>query len=108
MPLTSMTKGEVAEIYFNAYDPANPSVVQQGFLTQPFPAKRWLFVVDAIDQAKGRHQLKMLTTFEEPPNTDVAMVHSLGDTFGERWMQFVTRAVEILNATKAEVSKLFK
>jgi hypothetical protein len=64
-------------------------------------------VVDAIDQAQGRHQLKMVTAFEEPPNTDISMAHSLGDTFGERWMRLVTRTVEILKATKVEVSKLF-
>lgn len=109
IPATSITKGESVDIHFDAYDLANPTAVQQGFLTQTFPTnKKWLFVVDAIDQAQGRHQLKMLTTFAEPPNTDISMAHSLGDTFGERWMRFVTRAVEILNATKTELSKLFK
>lgn len=109
IPVTSMTKGEIAEIHFDAYDLANPAVVQEGFLTKTFPSdKRWLFVVDAVDQAQGRHQLKMVMRCEEKPTTDMTMVHSLGDTFGERWMHSVARVVEVLSATKTELSKLFK
>lgn len=109
VPESDLLKGDSMEIHFDAYDLANPTVKQVGFLTQAFPKNLpWLFVVDSIDQAGGRHQLKILRHTGDNAPTDVTMQHSLGDTFGERWMKFVTRTVEILQFTKSEIAKLFK
>ena len=102
--------GDSMEIHFNAYDIDNPSPsANQAGLMHTFPSrKRWLFVVDAIDQAGGRHQLQMLKNAGDNAPIDVKMVHALGDTLGGRFIKKVRRTVEILQAAKAEVLKLFR
>jgi hypothetical protein len=109
-PESDLLKGDSMQIHFDAYDLNNPSASgKQGVLMHAFPPKRrWLFVVDAIDQAGGRHQLKILRNIGDDAPTDASMTHALGDTFGERWVKLVTRTVEILRATRDEILKLFK
>jgi hypothetical protein len=99
------------EIYFDANGNEKPdsNAIDAGVI-HSFPTnQRWLFVVDAIDQAGGRHQLQLLKEagVGNPPIT-AKMVHSLGETFGEGITKRVRRAVEILMALKAEVRKLFR
>jgi hypothetical protein len=50
----------------------------------------------------------MLKNVGDNAPIDVKMVHALGETFGERFVKKVKRAVEVLLATKAEVLKLFR
>jgi hypothetical protein len=110
VPESDLLKGDSMEIHFDAYDLKNPTASEkQGVLVHAFPPnRRWLFVVDAIDQAGGRHQLKMLRNIGDDAPTDVSMAHALGDTFGERWVKQVARMVEIFRATKDEILKLFR
>lgn len=110
VPESDLMSGDSMEIHFNAYDIDNPSPsANQAGLMHSFPSrKRWLFVVDAIDQAGGRHQLQMLKNAGDDAPIDVKMVHALGETFGERFMKKVRRTVEILQAAKAEVLNLFR
>ena len=109
-PESDLMSGDSMEIHFDAYEIDNPNQnTKQGVLTHSFPSsRRWLFVVDAIDQAGGRHQLQMLKNAGENAPIDVKMVHALGETSGERFTKKVKRTVEILLAAKAEVRKLFR
>ena len=70
--------------------------------------KRWLFVVEAFDQANGRHQLQIVRTpgLEGATTMQFKMVHSLGDTFGERIVKMSRRLVEILRGVGAELRRL--
>lgn len=111
VPESDLMSGDSMQIHFDAYDIDNPNQsTGQGVLMHSFPSnKKWLYVVDAIDQAGGRHQLQMLRNVDgNNASTDVKMVHALGETFGERFTKKVRRTVEILLAAKAECRKLFR
>jgi hypothetical protein len=59
-----------------------------------------LFVMDTIDQANGRHQIKILFSGMKESTIAVTMAHAQGDSFGERVAAFAARLKEILNAIK--------
>lgn len=110
VPEGDLMSGDAMQIYFNAFDPEipDPDAAPNGALFS-FPAdRRWIFIIDAIDQAGGRHQLQLLKEAGKNAPIDIKMVHALGETFGERLMKQVSRSVEILRAIKAELSKLFR
>lgn len=111
-PEGDLMSGDSMEIHFDAYDIDNPTSNSNSIragLMHSFPtSRRWLFVVDAIDQAGGRHQLQMLKDAGDTAPIDVKMVHALGETFGERFIKRVRRTVEILQAAKAELLKVFR
>jgi hypothetical protein len=110
VPEGDLMSGDAMEIFFDAFDPNNPiQNDRRNGLMYAFPIDRkWLFVIDAIDQAGGKHQLQMIRNAGEEAPIDIKMVHSLGETFGERLTKKVGRAVEILLAAKVEIGKLFK
>ena len=108
VPESDLMSGDAMQIDFDAFDPDNPNQIgRNGEMFSFPPNRRWLFVVDAIDQAGGRHQLQLLKSAGDKAPIDVKMVHALGETFGERFVKRVARAVEILSAAKAEIRKLF-
>ena len=53
VPESDLMSGDSMQIHFDAYDIDNPNAgTKQGVLIHSFPSnRRWLFVVDAIDQA---------------------------------------------------------
>ena len=88
---TELFKGESTSV---AFEPLKPSDLQ----------RRWLFVVESIDQANGRHQLHVLRSAAPNVEIFVTMVHGPGDSLGERLEKLAKRCVEILNA----ITRAFK
>lgn len=72
--------GESLGATFDAYDP-DAHDCSKSFGEQAFKeGSRWLFVIEALDQAQGIHQLKMAMTINGyDAKTDVSMAHSLGE-----------------------------
>jgi hypothetical protein len=92
--LTELFKGEFTGVAFPGFKPTDLH-------------RRWVFIVDCIDQSNGKHQLKILRTGLPSGETHVSMAHS-GDTLGERVEKCVSRFVEILNAVIRAFRKLGK
>jgi hypothetical protein len=105
VPANDLMKGESMVVDFVAFNPDDLTDDSECVFK---PNTKWLFVVDSIDQAQGRHQLKMLKNVGDDVPCDMSMTHALGDTFGERVVKSIRRGVEILLGVKAEVSELFK
>lgn len=93
--LTELFKGEAAEVSFAGFQESDLN-------------RRWLFVVDAIDQANGKHQLQVLRLGNPDGEEIKTMVHGPGDSLGERVEKMVNRCVEILNAVIRAFGKLGK
>ena len=91
--LTELFKGESTDVSFPGFKPADLQ-------------RRWVFVVDCIDQSNGKHQLKILRTGLPNGETHVSMAHRSGDTLGERAEKIASRFVEILNAIIRAFRKL--
>lgn len=101
-----LMKGETAHVEFDGYDPTRPP---DGSICTFVQGSKWLFVMDSVDNAQGRHQLQMLMTIGVTQGQgELNMVHAIGDTFGEWVVMSVRRGVEILIGIKAEISKLFR
>ena len=72
----------------------------------PFPHdKKWLFIIDTIDQANGRHQLQILSNTAGKGVTEVSFVNAIGDTLHERMQKRRQRAIETLDALWLKFSK---
>jgi hypothetical protein len=91
--LTELLSGESTKVSF------------AGFKKQDLQ-RRWLFVIDSIDHSNGRHQLRVVRSWFPSNETFVSMVHSRGDSLGERVESIANRYVEILNAIKRTIDKI--
>jgi hypothetical protein len=80
-------------------------VAFQGFAPEDLH-RRFLFVVEALDQSNGHHQLKIVRSGLPSGETSVTMAHRTGETVGERIAALAGRYVEILNAIKRQSDKL--
>jgi hypothetical protein len=91
--LMELFKGEATKVAFQGFKPEDLH-------------RRFLFVVEALDQSNGHHQLKIVRSGLPRGETSVSMAHRSGDSFGERIAALANRSVEILNAIKRAADKL--
>jgi hypothetical protein len=91
--LTELLRGESTKVSFADFKAADLH-------------RRWLFVIESIDHSNGRHQLRIVRSGLPSNETFVSMVHSRGDSFGERLEAITKRCVEILNAIKRAVERI--
>jgi hypothetical protein len=106
VPTNDLMKGESTVVDFVAFNPADPTDNSEHVFN---PNIKWLFVVDSIGQAQGKHQLKiLLKSIGNDVPGEMIMAHALGDTFGEWVVKSVKRGIEILLGIKTEILKLFK
>jgi hypothetical protein len=97
-PKSELLKGESICIHF---DPFGKDV-------HAMENNSWLFVVEAFDQANGRHQLQIIRILgtDDSVNVQFKMVNSLGETIGERAVKSARRFVDIIQAVRVELKKL--
>ena len=95
---SELLKSESMRIQFDPFGPDAHAI----------ESKPWLFVVEAFDQINGRHQLQIIRTPgpDDIANVQFKMVHSIGETFGERVVSATRRLVEIVQGVKSELMKL--
>ena len=121
---SELLKSEEMEIRFEEFDdrvsnighPSNPLVGRDTGRAIEGDAHNgsWLYVIEAYDRANGRHQLQILRSPWSNTIADldlttalhVKMVHSLGETFGERAVGLARRIVQIIKAVGKELRDL--
>jgi hypothetical protein len=91
--LLELFKGEATKVMFQGFKPEDLH-------------RRFLFVVEALDQSNGHHQLKIVRSGLPSGETSVCMAHRTGNSFGERIAACANRSVEIFNAIKRATDKL--